>query len=153
MWRVKLVRNSFLLASVTLSQLLPAQEADPCRNDGAAASAECIQSLQKQIAELKTLVQQMRTEVSSGRDAVMELRKELSTARGASDQALASSQQPPPTPEPGYETGESVPPSQQPGAHGDPAEELALLNAKINEQYQTKVESARRLVVECRSPS
>ena len=143
MWRVKFVRNSLLVASVTLSQLLLAQQADPCRNEGGAASAECIQSLQQQISELKTLVQEMRTEVGSSRDAVMALRKELSAARGASEQALAPSAQQPP-PEPGYGTAQGLPPSQQPETHGNEAEEIALLNGKVNEQYQTKVESASK---------
>jgi hypothetical protein len=140
MWRVKFVRVPLLLALLTYSQLLVAQEADPCRPDAAgAASAACIQSLQHQISELKSLLQEMRTEVGSSRQAVMELRNELRAARNlpgepGQDQAQKT--------EPAY--GQAVP--QQPAVEGraDHQEELELLNAKVNEQYQTKVESASK---------
>ncbi|MCI0347932.1 MAG: hypothetical protein L0Z53_00770 [Acidobacteriales bacterium] len=141
MWRVKFVRNISLAMLLAFPKLLLSQEADTCRTDSSgAASAECIQSLQQQISELKSLLQEMRAEVGSSRNAVMELRKELREARSLAEHPPER----PLTAEPGYPSAEVVsqrPPGETPAP---PAEEYELLNAKINEQYQTKVESASK---------
>jgi hypothetical protein len=140
MWRVKFVRNSLLLVLFALPQLLVAEAVDPCQGAVAgSASAECIQSLQHQISELKSLVQEMRVEVGSSRDAVMELRKELRAARNLPEQPSQDQLQ---KAEPSY--GQPAPPQPRVEGRADQAEELELLNAKINEQYQTKVESASK---------
>src|SRR5262245_55047166 len=142
MWRVKFVRNPLLLVLLSLPQLLVAEEPDPCRGAPAAgASTECIQSLQHQISELKSLVQEMRAEVGSSREAVMELREELRAARNQPAEPAGTSQA---QAEPGY--GAAGGTSQKPRVEGgvEQTEELDLLNAKVNEQYQTKVESASK---------
>jgi hypothetical protein len=99
--------------------------------------------LQRQISELKSLVQDMRAEVGSSRDAVMELRKELRAARNLPEQPPLQEQIQ--TGKTAYGAAGSTAPQQtQTEGRADQEEELDLLNAKVNEQYQTKVESASK---------
>jgi hypothetical protein len=89
-----------------------------------------IQQLQEQVRELRTAVMELRTEADQYRAETAELRKALQASRG---QPSETSTQPS-----GADTG--------PLDHRvDALEESAqLLNSKINDQYQTKVESASK---------
>jgi len=80
---------------------------------------EGMQALQKQIAEMKAMMEEMKTEIIRTRAEAQELRQVLEGSRGkATDQYTEPIQ-----------TLE---------------EEQQLLNAKVDEQYQTKVESASK---------
>lgn len=126
MWKVKFVRKFWLPAMFFLAQ--PAALWPQQANPGTPASAQSVQDLQQQIAELKALVLEMRGEVSSSRQALTELQRELQQTRSLLAQQGAAEPQP-----------EAAP--QLPVEH---AEEHELLNAKVNEQHQTKVESASK---------
>jgi len=124
MWRVTSVRILWLPAILFLAQPAALWAQPP------AMSTQSVQDLQQQIAELKALVLEMRGEVSSSRHALAELQKELQQTRSL----LAQQSVPAPQPE-------TAAPAQLPAEH---AEEHELLNAKVNEQHQTKVESASK---------
>jgi hypothetical protein len=84
---------------------------------------DSIQTLQKQTAELKAMLEEMKTEIIRSRTETMALRQELETTR----QQLAAAR-----------------PQADEAAVQKLEEEQQLLSAKIDEQYQTKVESASK---------
>lgn len=135
MRKANFLRNLWVLVwLLPLSADLSAQQVDR-RHAGSPppATAQSVQDLQQQIAELKALVLEMRGEVSSSRLALAELQKELQQSRGI----LA--EQRPQTPQ-----SLALEPGTAPASPAALAEELELLNAKVNEQHQTKVESASK---------
>ena len=80
---------------------------------------EGIQALQKQISEMKTMIEDMKTEIVRARTEAQELRTALQSSReNVSPQTVEQVQK--------------------------LQEDQELLNAKIDEQYQTKVESASK---------
>jgi hypothetical protein len=89
---------------------------------------------------MKALILEMGSEVSSSRQAVARLEKELHETRAWLAQQNALS----PQPSRGGAGTEEAPASAAQQAPAENKEELELLNAKINEQYQTKVESASK---------
>jgi hypothetical protein len=86
---------------------------------------ESIQSLQKQTSELKAMIEEMKTEMIRSRTETMALRQELEVTR----QQLTAAVSKPQADETAVQKLE---------------EEQQLLSAKIDEQYQTKVESASK---------
>jgi hypothetical protein len=85
---------------------------------------ENIQSLQKQTSELKAMLEEMKTEIIRSRTEATALRQELEAAR----QQLTAAARP--------QADETSVQKLE--------EEQQLLSAKIDEQYQTKVESASK---------
>lgn len=117
------------------------------------ATAAAIHELQQQVTELRSAVAEMRSETAKYRAENAELRRELQTARGP---AAAATIPPPrdsyqlggsPDPDPG--SPQSAPPKAKPTASLEERvatleESTQLVNSKVDDQYQTKVESASK---------
>ena len=116
------------------------------------STAAAIHELQQQVNELRSAMAEMRSETEQYRAENAELRHELRTARSPSATAagppLGASYQPVPA-------GDADPPNSQPAPKASPAgsledrvasleESSQLVNSKVNDQYQTKVESASK---------
>lgn len=127
--------------------------AQPTVQDDSTAAA--IHDLQRQVSELRSAVAQMRTEAEQYRVENAELRHELQTVRSPSPQGMVS----PPTNTYDVASSASVEPdpkaTQSAASKGKAAgsleervsslEELSqLINSKVDDQYQTKVESASK---------
>jgi hypothetical protein len=134
-----------LTARVARSQDLPRQS-NRQQDDSV---AESLRDLQAQVHELKSMLADMRAEVAGSRVEVREMRRELDATRSQLPSAQRASQEPSANPAGG------PPPSQGEGAESSEAqtgeerlakfeEDQRLLNSKIDEQYQTKVESASK---------
>jgi hypothetical protein len=113
---------------------------------------ESLRDLQTQVRELKSMLTEMRAEAAGSRAEIIEMRRELDATR----LQLASTQRPPqePSSNPGNLAG-GPPPSA--GAEVESVEaqtgeerlakleeDQRLLSNKIDEQYQTKLESASK---------
>ncbi len=88
---------------------------------------ESIAALQKQITEMRTMMEEMKAEIVRTRTEAQELRQALQTSRGQSDAILSQTS--------AVQERDSIQKLE---------EDQELLNAKIDEQYQTKVESASK---------
>ena len=92
------------------------------------ALQDSITALQKQISEMRTAMEEMKAEIVRTRTEAQELRQALQSSHGQTEAAASE-----------------APASAQ---TSDPVQKLQedqeLLNAKIDEQYQTKVESASK---------
>jgi len=119
------------------------QTADPVPSVDAA-----VRELQDQVRQLQALVQEMRAENTQSRDEMQQLRKDLQQTRALLERPAAARENEMaagPTAEP------STPPSST-AALAPPIEErvqkleetTSLLGSKIDEQYQTKVETASK---------
>ena len=160
------VRGAFLVAFVLSSTFAAAQTApasDPASPDASAARNSALRDLQEQVRQLRSLVEEMRTDNAQSRVEMHELRQELKDTRTLLEKtAAAASPRPsdttslasvPPQAAPAAASGqvqtstENVPP-----ASATPLEEriqrleesTSLLGSKIDEQYQTKVETASK---------
>jgi hypothetical protein len=119
------------------------------------STAAAIHALQQQVNELRSAVAEMRSETEQYRAENAELRHELQSGRGPS----ASAAVPPPgnsyqlapsaNPDPEPAHSQSAPPKANPT--GSLEERVAsleessqLVNSKLDDQYQTKVESASK---------
>jgi hypothetical protein len=104
------------------------QENSAAANDASISSA--VQQLQEQVRELRSAVMELRSEADQYRAETAELRKALQASRG---QASLE------TPTPAQPTATTL------ENRVDALEESSqLINSKINDQYQTKVESASK---------
>ena len=88
---------------------------------------DSIAALQEQITEMRTILEEMKAEIVRTRSEALELRQALENSRSQTQAALAQPE--------GAQDTEPVQRVQ---------EDQELLNAKIDEQYQTKVESASK---------
>ena len=111
--------------------------------------ASAIQELRVQVNELRSVVTEMRSEAAQYRQETQELRRELQATR--SQLALTN----PGAPSSGAQTPASMTAEAQPQSGGAPPRQLEdrvasleessqLLNSKVDEQYQTKIESASK---------
>ncbi len=103
-----------------------AQEAAAPAAQSPDSVASAVQQLQEQVRELRAAVQELRTEAVEYRTETLELRRELQASRGQTA-ASAPSQTPP--------IEERVTALE---------ESSQLVNSKVDDQYQTKVESASK---------
>jgi regulator of replication initiation timing len=142
----------FVLAVLGAS-LLPASIAASAQTSGAAPSSSegaltgAVQQLQQQVTELRAAVSEMRSEAAQYRAETVELRHELETIRHKATEmspqrassAAPSDSQP--------STAQQLSQSPEPGIQQRVAnleETTELLNSKLQDQYQTKVESASK---------
>src|SRR5215470_15296418 len=88
---------------------------------------ESIDGLQKQMSEIKSLMEEMKGELLRSRAEVLQLRQQLQVTGG--QLATAS---------------DAVPVNKDLDAIQILEEQQQLLNARVEEQYQTKVESASK---------
>ncbi|MFY9529794.1 MAG: hypothetical protein WBC04_24795 [Candidatus Acidiferrales bacterium] len=138
-----------LTAGMARSQDLPRE---PARQQ-ADSITESLRDLQAEVRELKSVLKEMRAEAAGSRAEILEMRRELEATR----EQLASAQ--PPSQESGSGPGSPAGGSQKTSndAGGESAqvqtdeerlakleEDQRLLGSKIDEQYQTKVESASK---------
>ncbi|HEX4426744.1 MAG TPA: hypothetical protein VH079_15200, partial [Terriglobales bacterium] len=113
------------------------------QNDAVSAA---VQELQQQVRELKDAVAEMRSEASQYRSETAELRRELEATRNQQAQAAPvppSEDQSQPAP---AEAG-AVPPTPSPSLEDRIAsleDASQLINSKVDDQYQTKIESASK---------
>jgi hypothetical protein len=126
------------------------------------ATTAALEDLQEQVRQLRTLVEQVRTENAESRSEMQKLRQELRSTRellvsstavrlsGESSAAAAEPKQPP-RPEPLTESaaaGDSAPSTQNSSRLDSRVQKLEeatqLLGSKVDEQYQTKVETASK---------
>ena len=126
------------------------------------ATATALEDLQEQVRQLRTLVEQVRTENAESRAEMQKLRQELRSTRevlmsstavrlsGEPSAAVAEPKQAP-RPEPQTESadaGESAPSRQNASPLDSRVQKLEeatqLLGSKVDEQYQTKVETASK---------
>jgi regulator of replication initiation timing len=123
-----------LLAAVTIFTV----GASPvCGQD---ALQDSIQNLQKQTSELKTMLEEMKAEMVRSLTETMALRKELEATR---QQLAAAVPQPQGISSPANASNQSESQETQQSLQ-NLEEEQQLLSARIDEQYQTKVESASK---------
>jgi hypothetical protein len=107
-----------LFMAITTTVLIASPPAF-ARQQGEPPLQEGIQALQKQISEMRALMEEMKTEIVRTRAETQELRQALQVSRGKADD-------------------QETEPVQR------LEEEQQLLSAKVDEQYQTKVESASK---------
>jgi outer membrane murein-binding lipoprotein Lpp len=117
-----------------------AQEAKPApiSRDGGSVNAS-LNALQSEVRELKDMVQQLKQETSASRAEITRLRQELESDRAAANAKLGAG--------PGTEQSSPLPAgdaSQVDERVGHLEEEQQLLSGKLDEQYQTKVDSASK---------
>ena len=145
----------FLLSMFNLSVSSLAQESLAQKSTPAAASQSAdaaLRDLVSQVRELRTALEQMRTENAQSRAEMQELRQELQETRkllaplavanapSSSQASAASALQPSNTP-----AAAAPASSADLGSRVQKLEESTqLLGSKIDEQYQTKVESAAK---------
>ena len=135
-----LLAISVLVATLAANPSQAQDQTAPPQNGPAASSesvSESLRSLQEQVSELKSLVIEMRGEVSSSRAETLELRRELA-ASGAVPESTATG---------GTASGEETQTATASSTEQRLAkleDDQALLNAKVDDQYQTKVESASK---------
>jgi outer membrane murein-binding lipoprotein Lpp len=139
----------FLLAiSVWGGAQEPAQPAPAAPPDSLASA---VHDLQSQVRELRTMVEEMRAEAAQSRAESAELRRELEMTRGSLSPSGAAS---PPRAGDSSSTEAVSPEGENPGVKERPrslAEQVSaledssqLLEDKIDQQHQTKVESASK---------
>ncbi|HWS97053.1 MAG TPA: hypothetical protein VN620_11355 [Candidatus Methylomirabilis sp.] len=125
-----------LVAAMALLLMTSAVAQAPQPANDAASLASSLNQLQSEVRELKDLVQQLKLETTASRAEITRLRQQLE-AQGA---AAISANQAAPQVTQSLE-GEPSPVDLR---IGQLEEEQQLLNGKVDEQYQTKVESASK---------
>jgi outer membrane murein-binding lipoprotein Lpp len=115
--------------------------------------SESVRQLQLQIQQLQSAVQEIRQESQHYREETFELRRQLEATRKKRDAVDRTATTPPDTASaqvespPAQETPAPQPPGEKPSlaSRVDKLEEdHQLLDARVTEQYQTKVESASK---------
>jgi len=142
-------RRALLTAAYfALCAMAAAQNAAPAPGEAQAALAQSIQQMQAQIHELQEAITELRAESARYHAETLELRQALQTA-----QPHASASQLRAMNVPAQSGGESQPESSPTANLADSStqehaasleEQLQLLSGKVDEQYQTKVESASK---------
>ena len=126
------------------------------------ATVNALEDLQDQVRQLRTLVEEVRTENAESRSEMQKLRQELrstrellissSAVRGSGELSSAGAEpKQAPRPEPQTESagaGDSAPSPQNTSPLDSRVQKLEeatqLLGSKVDEQYQTKVETASK---------
>jgi hypothetical protein len=137
----------FLIITPGAFSQAPPEGAKPAEAKPAAVS---LSALQEQVQELSAALREMRAEVKEARNEATELKQEL---KSASDQLLAiqremtaganrATVQATPAPPPAQAPASEV--QQLDGRVAKVEEEQQLLSSKVDDQYQTKVESGSK---------
>jgi len=134
-WWASSIRNCAvaLWLAMALAFSCAAQSANESKIASTDETRAALQELQSQIHELKEMVLQLQQQTASSRMEIGRLREELATERGNNSAAATIDEQ-----SPAYTTAQL----QQRVDHLQ--EDQQLLAGKIDEQYQTKVESASK---------
>ncbi len=139
---------AFVFLSVfNLSIYSVAQESAPAASPQSSDAA--LRELASQVRELRTAMEQMRTENTQSRAEMQELRQELQETRRLLTPLVATTNATPSSSAPAESTSFSVASAAAPTSSADLGsrvqrleESTQLLGSKIDEQYQTKVETA-----------
>ena len=158
--RTSAVRGAALAATafVFCSTFVRAQEAQPATRVTPDESASAVHDLQDQVRQLRSLMERMRAENAETRAEMHQLRQDLQATRAqlerpatptAVEPAAVAAQSPSPQNEArgalGAPNASPAEPSTQLEQRVQKLEEnTSLLGSKIDEQYQTKVESASK---------
>jgi len=149
----------FFSTALGWTQQAPTGASDPLPDTTAA-----VRDLQEQVRQLRVLVEEMRSENASSRAEMQQLRQDLQATRSMLQQsATAGAQTAPSAPTPPSDQGAqnqgaaivtSTPEASTPGAPAQNAsleqrvgkleESTSLMGSKIDEQYETKVETASK---------
>lgn len=136
-----------LLLFVPTLHLAAQQPADKTSNPSGDAMNAAVQQLQQEVGELRAAVSEMRAEAARYRAETLELRRQLEASRPKKE-ALSSSSAPAAGDDEAQTSGDNVfplPHDQSLGKRVDALETSAqLVSDKVDEQYQTKVESASK---------
>lgn len=143
--------RELLLSAIAVSCTLASAQTSAPDAGSQAALAESVHELQSEIKELRSAIAELRSEAAQYHAETLALRRELQVAHvqgsndtGGKSRNPNSSQ----APAAGYSetTAQAAAGGDQnaPQAPPDLEEQLQLLNGKIDEQYQTKVESASK---------
>ncbi|HXY07927.1 MAG TPA: hypothetical protein VEI52_08730 [Terriglobales bacterium] len=107
-----------------------------------------VHELQQQVGELRAVVAEMRAEAAQYRQETAELRRELEDLRGRPGEAAVEAKSYPDASHPEPSGGEAAPQTGQAAPLEQRVatleETTQLLNSKLEDQYQTKVESASK---------
>src|SRR6516165_4851278 len=125
-----------LRAVLATSLLLTSARAQQAKPDAMTSNGNLnasLTELQTEVHELKDLVQQLKQETTASRAEITRLRQELEAEHAATVTTPAISSE--------SQTGERVPVDIR---VGQLEEEQQLLSGKVDEQHQTKVESASK---------
>jgi len=147
-------------AFVLLQAHVRAQDAPPTA--APTESADAVRDLQDQVRQLRSLMEEMRVENAESRAEMRQLRQDLQATRALLQPPTPSANQsaaavaPPTSPQPetrtASDTASSSPAESSPAETSTSLEErvqkleesTSLIGSKIDEQYQTKVESASK---------
>ena len=137
-----------LLATNISAQSQAAGPPNPAPTDAALTSA--VHDLQQQVNELRAAIAEMRSEAAQYRAETAEMRRELQAIRGQGSEAVAAVS--PYAASPVAEGNATGGVAAQPDMKNAPLaqrvssleETTQLLNSKLEDQYQTKVESASK---------
>src|SRR5215470_771463 len=125
------------------------QGAAPSSNEPTAELAQSVKELEAQVKELRSAVAELRAEAAEYHAEAQELRRQLELARtpAPSETPSAPASEAQSTAQSYLPSGGPEPTPSAQGTEHRPmtlAEQLQLLSAKVDEQYQTKVESASK---------
>ena len=142
-------RQALLTASfLSLGTAVAAQNTGQAVGDQQSALIQSVQQMQRQIQELQAAISELRSESAEYHAETLELRRELQLAHATTQQIPSSTSEN--AQEPGLQsqaTGAAQVPGKELGAQEHPPtleEQMQLLSGKVDEQYQTKVESASK---------
>jgi hypothetical protein len=150
-WMEKLIRLGMLFLAVSVT--CRAQSSDSTKpsppND---AMTNAVQELQQQVRELRAAVAEMRSEAAQYRAETADLRRELQSMRAqpAAEQTAQADSNPAAAPSPEVATTAAAPAqsTEQPESLEKRVASLEeasqLINSKLNDQYQTKIEGASK---------
>jgi hypothetical protein len=141
-----------VLAVALFVPLCAFSQAPPAVNSAAAsapADAASVQDLQDQVRQLRSLVEEMRTENAESRAEMRQLRQDLQSTRALLERPAANEATPANTvaasPTPASQAEAATPEAAPLEQRVQKLEEsTSLLGSKIDEQYQTKVETASK---------
>jgi regulator of replication initiation timing len=124
-----------LLAGVLSAWAQRPEAAQPTQED---SLRDTLRELQSQLRSLQASVQDLREEAARYRAETRQLRDELATIRGLAPAAASAGV-------PASSSSPEAASAKGPDSHlAKLQEDVQLLNGKVNEQYQTKVESASK---------
>jgi hypothetical protein len=121
------------------------ESAKPATSSSEDALSESVRELRRQVQELQAAVAEIRSEAQQYRTETVELRREIESLHSASyarpvDTANAGISQLPTS----VAEADQSQPTQNPSHAASLEEEYQLLAGKIDDQYQTKIESASK---------
>ncbi|MGA8763119.1 MAG: hypothetical protein WB562_09665 [Candidatus Sulfotelmatobacter sp.] len=155
--RIFAVLGTLTAAAAFVLSSTPSEAQQSASAPSSAQSGAVAHDLEDQVRELRALVEQMRSENAQSRSEMQELRQELQDTRNLLSPILASRSAQPSAASPAFESQpnsqpetsiETVSPAQTSSSVESRVQKLeestSLLGSKIDEQYQTKVETASK---------